>query len=178
MKICFLANADSVHTYRWVTPLLKKGHKISIITFQQPDYDYGETKIFLVKKYANGHGIIAQALNFFPTLTQLLHIRIRYKPDIYHALGTSRGWFAALIGFRPLIISVADPGIFNIPFQRKLPLYYKLLNTYAFRKANILLCDGYNTKEERKGKQNLTNREILNTSRFPSVPFFENFQCS
>ncbi|MDI6602614.1 MAG: glycosyltransferase family 4 protein [Patescibacteria group bacterium] len=147
MKICYLADADSIHTYRWITYFSKKGHKVSLISFKPPCFDYQGVDIFLIKKIKNSPRTSSHFLNFLPILFQINKLKNQIKPDLFHALSSSKGWFAALLGFKPLIFTIADPGIFSIPFQRKLPKIYKILNRYALKKADLLVCDGENTRK-------------------------------
>lgn len=142
MKICFIADTSSLHTYRWVTYFAKKGHEISIISLKKPVFDYKGIDIHLLKKIK----FLPNSINFPFLLFQLWKIKRHIKPNVFHALGSSNGWLAAVIGLSPLIITFADPGIFSIPYIKKLPKIYKILNKYSIKKAKLLVCDGWNVK--------------------------------
>jgi glycosyltransferase involved in cell wall biosynthesis len=146
MKICYLADADSIHTYRWVTYFSKKGHEVSLISLKPPCFDYKGVDIFLIKKIKNSPRTSSHFLNFLPILFQINKLKKQIKPDVFHALSSSKGWFAALLALKPLIFTIADPGILPIPYQRKLPLIYKIFNKYAIKKSDLLVCDGENVK--------------------------------
>jgi len=147
MKICYLAGASSIHTFRWANYFRERGHKVSIISLVPSAFDYQGIEIFQIKKIMSNPTLSSHLINFFPIFFQLWQIKRKIKADVFHALGSSNGWLAALVGFHPLIFDIIDPGIFSIPFQRKLPKIYKILNRYALKKADLLVCDGENTKE-------------------------------
>ncbi len=147
MKICYLADASSIHTYRWVTYFAKKGYKVSIISLKRPTFNYQGIDTFLIKKIKYSPNISSHLVNFLPVIFQISRARKHIQADVFHALGSTNGWLAALVGFSPLIFTIADPGIFSIPYQRKLSKIYKILNKYSMKKSNLLVCDGENTKE-------------------------------
>lgn len=147
MKICYLASANSIHTFRWVIYFFRQRHEVSLISFTKPDFDYEGVKIFLIKKIIEAPGMFSQTINFFPILVQLWLLKKKIKADLFHALGSNYGWFAGFVGLRPLIFTIADPGIFSIPYQRALPFIYKLLNGYTFKRTDLFVCDGENTRE-------------------------------
>lgn len=147
MKICYLADASSIHTYRWATYFAKKGYKVSIVSLKRSTFNYQGIDIFLIKKIKSSPNISSHLINFLPVIFQISRARKHIQADIFHALGSTNGWLAALAGFSPLIFTIADPGIFSIPYQRKLSKIYKILNKYSMKKSNLLVCDGENTKE-------------------------------
>jgi glycosyltransferase involved in cell wall biosynthesis len=146
MKICYLADASSIHTYRWVTYFSEKGHEVRLISFKPPRFDYKGVDIFLIKKIKESPQTISHFFNFLPILFQINKLKKHIKSDIFHALSSSKGWFAALTNLKPLIFTIADPGILPIPHQRKLPFIYKILNKYTIKKSDLLVCDGENIK--------------------------------
>ncbi len=148
MKICFIADASSLHTFKWIRFFSNKGHEIKIISLKKPVFDYGDkVEVFWIKKLIPVPSLLSHVINIFPVLFQIAVLKKKIKADVYHALGTSNGWLAALVGFKPLIYTIADPGILDIPYQRKLPLTYKLLDKFSIKKSDLLVCDGENVKE-------------------------------
>ena len=147
MKICYLAGGSSIHTFRWVNYFRERGHKVSIISLAPSAFDYQGIEIFQIKKIKSSPNFTSHLINFLPIIFQLWQLKRKIKADVFHAIGSSRGWFAALINLKPLIYTIADPGILEIPFQRKLPKIYKLLNQFAIKKADLLVCDGENIKK-------------------------------
>jgi len=147
MKICFIADASSLHTFKWVRFFSGRGYKITIISLRMPAFDYKDIDVFWMKKISSSPNLFSHIINIFPLLFKLIILKNKVKADVYHALGTSNGWLVALVGFKPLIYTIADPGILDIPYQRKLPLIYKLLNKFSIRKSSLLVCDGENIRD-------------------------------
>jgi glycosyltransferase involved in cell wall biosynthesis len=144
MKICYLANAESIHTHRWVSYFAKKGHRVYLISFKPPKFNYENIEIFLIKKLKHAPGVTSHFVNFLPAFFQIKKILKRIDFDVLHAYGAGEGWLASLIGFYPLILTLAGPGILpDIPKSK----IYDILNKYALKKADLITCDGENTKE-------------------------------
>ncbi len=150
MHICYIADASSIHTFRWVKYFLQKNHQISIISLKSTTFDYQKAKIFLVKQKKLPLSSLSHFFNFLPILFQIRRFKKQIKPDVFHALGSSNGWLAVFAQCFPLIYTIADPGILDIPFQRKLPKIYKILNQFAIKRTNLLVCDGENIREAMK----------------------------
>ncbi|MGB9743306.1 MAG: glycosyltransferase family 4 protein [Minisyncoccales bacterium] len=147
MKICYLADASSLHTFKWTKYFFQKGYQIDILTLKPPAFDYRGMRIFQMKKIILPVSSLSHLINFLPIIFQIRRFKRREKPDVFHALGSSNGWLAVFARCYPLIYTIADPGILSIPFQRKLPRIYQILNKYAIKRADLLVCDGENIKE-------------------------------
>jgi glycosyltransferase involved in cell wall biosynthesis len=176
-----LADASSIHTFRWVNYFAKKGHNISIISLRPSNFDYQGIEVFWIKKIKSATTFASHLINFLPVIFQIGQAKRYIKADIFHALGSANGWLASLIGCRPLIYTIADPGIFSIPFQRKLPKIYKILNKYAIKKSDLLVCDGENTKKAMIGlganpQKIRTIRYGVDVEKFKSQKITEEFK--
>ena len=101
MKICLIANANSVHTQRWISPLIQQGHEIHLISYVQVD-----TKIEAVNY------VDLTRLTNIPKLRFIIWgrwlrkwIRIQ-KPDILNAHQIqAAGWLGVLANYHPFIVS-------------------------------------------------------------------------
>jgi len=147
MKICFLADASSIHTFKWVRYFSQKGYQIAVISLKPATFDYQGIKIFQIKRINFPIKPLSHLINFLPIIFQIWQVKKREKPAVFHALGSSNGWLAVFACCYPLIYTIADPGILSIPFQRKLPFIYRILDKCAIKRANLLVCDGENIKE-------------------------------
>lgn len=147
MRICFFASADSIHTYRWITYFAKKGHKVSLISLRPPTFYYRGINVYILKRVKSAPTTISHLINLLPFLYQLWRLKRYIKPDVFHALRSSDGLLAAIVGFKPLIFTICDPGIFSTPYQHQLSKLDIITNKYAIKKSNLLVCDGENTKE-------------------------------
>ncbi len=143
MRICYLANAGSIHTFRWISYFTRKGHKVSLVSLSPPQFDYKNIELKVVKKIRKAPGIISQLVNFIPLFFQLRKIIKNGQFDVFHALASGEGWLASLAGCRPLVLTIADPAI--LPDSAK-PFYYNILNSCALKKADLITTDGENTR--------------------------------
>jgi glycosyltransferase involved in cell wall biosynthesis len=144
MKICYLANAKSVHTFRWVNYFSRKKHDVFLISLETAKFDFGRVKVKVLEKPFQFSGSISHFLNLFPLLSKLKKILKEKNFDLLHAFSSSNAWLASLTKFSPLIITIAEPGI--LPDWPK-PFYYNVLNSISLKRANLITTDGENTKE-------------------------------
>jgi len=151
VKICFFADASSLHTFRWAKFFAENGHEITVISLKKPTFHHKNIRFFWIKKIISSPNLFSHLINIIPVVFQLIFLKRKIKADIFHALGSSNGWIAAISGFKPLIYTIADPGILEIPFKRGLPWYYKLLDRYAIEKSSLLVCDGENIRKAMMG---------------------------
>ena len=150
MKICYLANAYSLHVQRWVKYFAEKGHEVHIISFpftfstsiystKQPDIKLSDINIHIVnmnKKYL----YLAFPYVFF----QFRRIINDIKPDIVHAhYVTHYGPIGVFSGFHPFVVSAWGGDVLINPKKSRI---YKLITKHALKKADLITCDGENLK--------------------------------
>ena len=130
MRICYLADAGSIHIQRRVGYFAKKAHEIHLLSFRA-------RKIAEVNLH-----YLRPPIPFSLNLSYILSIpKIRMmvrdiKPDLLHAFyATSYGFIAACSNFRPLIVSCIGSDIM-INAQRMAP--YKWITKYALNKADFV----------------------------------------
>lgn len=132
IKLCLLADGESIHVIRWVTHFASLGHEIHLITFKNVSI-----------KGINVHFIDAGSINVGGgNWKVLLHYRNvkriikAIKPDLLHAMyATSYGIVGALTGFHPYIITPLGTDILISPQQS---FIYKILLQYALGKADYI----------------------------------------
>jgi len=96
IRLAFLANGESIHTKRWLTYFVDKGHDVSLITFTAKPIK----------------GVKIHELRYFAKLAhplRILEVRKAIKeinPDVLHAHYISHyGIYGVLTGFRPFVVS-------------------------------------------------------------------------
>jgi len=149
MKICYVADGISIHTQRWVNHFAKKGHEVHLISYRFPtNYDGFDTRaqihplVVLLPRAWKVSRYFSGSLWPFQVRTMVNKI----KPDILHShYITTYGYLAAISGFHPFILSAWGSDILIDPKQSRI---YRFLTEYALRKADLVTCDGENTKEE------------------------------
>jgi glycosyltransferase involved in cell wall biosynthesis len=113
LRICYFADGRSVHTLRWIKFCVAQGDEMHLISFSpMSERNIADFENLGVKC----HGAFTEfhIKNFWLTLKNLREIKTilrREKIDILHChyLGIN-GWYAALSGFRPYIITIMGGG--------------------------------------------------------------------
>jgi glycosyltransferase involved in cell wall biosynthesis len=130
MKICYLADGQSIHTKRWCDHFSELGHTIHLITFR-------DTKIENIKVHYINTGNISSAGGNWKVLLKVGEIKkilSNIRPDIVHAhYATSYGIAGALTGYHPYIITALGS---DILISAKNSFIYQTLVKYALKKAD------------------------------------------
>lgn len=138
MRICYLADAQSTHTQKWVTHFASCGHDVHLISFR--DADIPGIKFHPVKKtvpvlISPAASTLKKAGYFF--YAGLIRRLIReIAPDLLHAhYATSYGLLGARANYHPFIISTWGKDILDFP--NKSVLHKKLIQ-YTLKKADTV----------------------------------------
>ena len=146
MRICYLANAASIHTDRWVRYFAERGHEIHVISFENARIE--RTTIHVLKLPV----LVKNAV--FPLKMASTHriksLLKRIKPDILHAhYVTNYGLFGALCNFKPFIITAWGSDIFTVKTESPLIRWIKkFIKICVARKADIITVDSKSLKKE------------------------------
>lgn len=151
MKILMLADADSIHTYRWATSL-SEFCEILLFSFRKPiNHDYSNTKVKLF--YINRNG--RNKLYYFSSLRPIKKIIKKYAPDVVHAhYASSYGLMAAIINHPKTIISFWGTDVYEFPHKS---LFHKLVIKFVVNKSDMVLSTSHIMAEEIK---RYTDKEI------------------
>jgi glycosyltransferase involved in cell wall biosynthesis len=146
IKICFFGDIAARHLLRWSLYFAKNGYDVHIVTLNNnPVDDYGPVKIHIIKKMAASGSAAARLINILPAFFQARRILFKIKPDIIHGQDAGgNSWIAALAGFHPFAIT---PWGSDVLVHAKRSKITRFLTEFALRKADIIICDGQNTKE-------------------------------
>ena len=101
-SICFLADANSIHTHRWISPLVERGYGITLVSYTpvKRDLSFSYPVIDLPKM------VNWPRLRFLVWGLWLRAYLRRLKPDILHAHQLqAAGWLGVLAGYHPFIVS-------------------------------------------------------------------------
>lgn len=116
LHVCYLGSAASIHVIKWAQYFRKKGHRISIISFDTPFPELADATFQLPTR---GLG----QLKYFFALLQLKRLLKQLRPDILHTIYIGGyGYMASRSHFHPLVITAlgSDVLIKNItsnPFR-------------------------------------------------------------
>lgn len=146
MRICYIANASSIHTRRWVNYFARKGHQAHIIT-RWPGEGYSEgVQLHLLSSLLPQHWKGSGYINTLSWLVQIRRLINQIKPDIIDAhYITVNGYLGALSGFRPLVLTAWGSDVL-IGLKGSLPL--RILVKYAVKKAEMVTCNSETVRQE------------------------------
>lgn len=116
MKICYLADAGSVHTKKWCNYFVNKGYEVTVISL-----NYGE--IDGVRVYNLGLDLqdiqrkgILHKMKYMIQVLKVIKIVREIKPDILHAhYASSYGLLGALCFYKPYVLSAWGSDIYEFP---------------------------------------------------------------
>ena len=132
MKICFLASADSVHSYKWVSYFANIGWEVVWLSTSENRFQKVKGVTFFKLRSP-----------FFLSLYDAIRVIKSTKPSIVHAHYVGKyGLIAALSGFKPIILTAwGSDIIFNSSHFIKKPLV-----KYILYKSSLITCDAIHMK--------------------------------
>lgn len=137
MKICYLSDANSIHTRKWCDFFKKKGYDIYVISLNKGEID--GVKVFNLNydlDEVKGNSSLKK-LKYINSFSRVKEIIKEIKPDILHAhYATSYGLLGALCKFHPYILSVWGSDVFDFPNEGKIK---KQMLKYNLSKADKIL---------------------------------------
>jgi glycosyltransferase involved in cell wall biosynthesis len=130
MRICLLADAQSVHTRRWLGFLSRRGHELDIISFRPAASPAGRIHAF-------GWGRRLGKLRYLLYLGQIRRLVRRLDPQIVHAHhATSYGLAGALADHHPFLIHTWGRDVLDFP---RYWAYRRLLH-FNLGRADVITC--------------------------------------
>lgn len=141
MRLCYVADARSIHTQRWLTYFVNCGHEVHLLTIYPNIPTIPGVEIHfvpplptpLMAKINRGQGW----LSLLSSSWQIWRLVRLIRPDVLHAhYAAFFGWLAALADFHPLVITLwggdilADQGADRFPYNKLTP--------FALRRADLV----------------------------------------
>lgn len=125
MRICYLADAASIHTQKWARFFAERGNEVRVISFRPADIP--GVKVRYIRTPLGKVGYLLAA----GQISRLIH---HISPDLLHAHhATSYGLIGALSGYRPYLISSWGSDVIWSP--RQFSLFAWILR-YSFKQAD------------------------------------------
>lgn len=149
MKICFLAGANSLHSYRWVSYFVERGHDVHWISFyglsidtfrlnSQKNFSYYECSPPLDKPVSPSSPPMSNILRMFSLVRWVKRLLKDIRPDLLHAHSVGvYGIVAALAGVQPLVATAWGS---DVLVGGKL-WFKKPLVKFVLKKADLITCD-------------------------------------
>ena len=127
MKICYLADAKSIHTIKWVEYFAKRKHDVHLISFREsyiPGVKLHPIHIKVPHSTSPTSSTFAK-LGYLLYPQKVKSMIREIAPDILHAhWASSYGLMGACASFHPFVLSTWGSDIFNFP---KKSILHKLL---------------------------------------------------
>jgi len=130
MRICFLADAGSIHTQRWAEYFSNRGHEVHLVSFRSfGRNDIRSLELHLLRR-------LHLPINLVYHTVQIRKLVKEIQPDILHAHYIfPYGFLGALSGFHPFVVTPLGTDISWNPERSKLA---KLKVEFVFRRADIV----------------------------------------
>ena len=139
MRICYIADASSIHTRRWINYFAERGHEIHLISPRTGEGYAKGAQLHLLVRLMPQVWPITRYFSGLLWLVQIRRLASRVKPDILDAhFITVNGYLGVASGFHPLVLTAWGSDILIHP--RKNPLW-RVLTKYALRKAELIVYD-------------------------------------
>ncbi len=157
MKICYLSDANSVHTRKWCEHFNKIGYETFVISLGDGEIPNSKVYSLGVKEF-NNKSQINKLFTYITKIGRVRRIMEQENPDIIHAhYATSYGLLASLLNKHPYILSVWGSDVYDFP---KGGFLNKKLLEHNLRAADYI----FSTSEDMKIEtENYTNKEIIVT---------------
>ena len=141
MRICYLADGRYIHTHRWLRSFKKRGHEVSLISFQPMD----EGHVAAVEREGSAYlGSLGpfHVKRFWRTWQQLrwlVRTLRRERIDIVHCHFISANtWYAALSGFRPLVLTVMGGDVCGPSWSPRENIAARVMTPFALKRADLV----------------------------------------
>ncbi len=126
MKICYLGNAQSIHTLRWVKHFSSMGNEVTLISFE--DASIADVNVIVLNQLCRN-----PKLNVIANIPRVRRLVRDNAPDILHAhYATSYGFAGACAGFRPYVVSAWGSDVLVSPRSSRV---YEEIVRFVFRRA-------------------------------------------
>lgn len=139
MKLCFLAGANSIHSYRWIKYFAAAGHEVTWISLTPSIFESLPGVRFYGIEGASGLWGLLRAV------IKIRKIIAHAQPDILHvhSVGTY-GAMGLLSGFDPII---ATPWGSDVIYGKESPLKRPFI-ARILRRAAMITCDAWHMRDE------------------------------
>jgi len=149
MRICYLADAADVHTHRWAGYFAREGHEVHIISFRPPSENLDNVQIHLLDAVGKKNIILKYTINPLFVLSQLNRLIKEIDPELLHAHSVrDHTIIAAMAGFHPFVVTAWGDDVLIHPKESTI---LKYAVPFALRRADLITCDGANTKNAMMG---------------------------
>jgi L-malate glycosyltransferase len=156
MKICYLANAASVHTQRWARHFADLGYWVTVISFEPAEIDG-------VTVYPLNNVSSHRRLGIILSLGRVRRLVRQIAPDVLHVhYVTSYGLAGALAGWHPLAMTAWGSDVLVMPEQSWV---YRQIVRFALSRADLV------TSMADHMTRHLVERRYASATKIVTLPF-------
>ncbi|EKQ55555.1 MAG: glycosyltransferase [Clostridium sp. Maddingley MBC34-26] len=158
VKICYLADINSVHTHKWINFFKKQSYDIHVISLSDGEYEGVTVHSLDIDESLVKQKSDTGKFGYLKKITRVKELVNKIKPDILHAhYATSYGLLGAMTNYHPYIISVWGADVYDFPIKSFL---HKWIVKYNLKKADYIWSTSRVMKKE---TEKYTNKEIMVT---------------
>ncbi len=130
MKICYLADGESIHTKRWCAHFASLGHEIHLITFR--NCNIPDTTVHFI--HTGKIDTKGRNWKIIFSIWKIRKLIRKIRPDILHShYATSYGLVGAASKFHPFVVTALGTDILISPVNS---IVYRKVLFYVFKKAD------------------------------------------
>jgi glycosyltransferase involved in cell wall biosynthesis len=138
MKICYLADASSIHTRKWAKYFVEKNNEVHVISFESGQIEGATVHIIKLPILVRNATFPLKVLSVY----RIRSLISKLKPHVLHAhYVTNYGFFATMCNFKPFVLTAWGSDILAVPEQRIISMVKKLLAQYVLRRTDQVTCD-------------------------------------
>ena len=145
MKICYLADATSVHTKKWCNFFVEKGYEIVVVSLGDSFIEGCKVYSFGIEDLVNKNDI-NKLFTYTTKIGKIKKIIQLENPDIIHAhYATSYGVLASMLNVHPYILSFWGSDVYDFPNRS---FIHKLLLKHNIKSADYIMSTSEDMKRE------------------------------
>ena len=102
MRLCYIANPNSIHTRRGLRYFVERGHAVHLIALRTPQQPVPDGVVL----YDLAAQINVRKLRYLPWVRRVRQTVRRVRPDVLHAHQVANaGWLGAAAGYHPFVVT-------------------------------------------------------------------------
>ena len=158
MKICYLGDANSIHTKKLCCFFRDKGYDITVISLNNGEIEGVKVHSMGIEIENNNNKKSILKVRYLKNILKIRKLIREIKPDILHAhYASSYGLIGSIVNYKPYIISVWGSDIYDFP---KKSFIHKSIIKYNLNKVNLVMST---SKPMALEASKYTNKNILVT---------------
>lgn len=133
-RLLLLANAASIHTFRWVSAIVAQGYEVHLASFEPLlDRIDGQFTFHRLPYKTN--------LKYFAVVPKVRRLIREIKPNLFHAhYASGYGTTAAFVNFHPTLLSIWGGDVFDFPRRSFL---HRALLKFNLKQSDVLLSTSH-----------------------------------